>query len=366
MRRRVLVLIKGLGRGGAEQLLVSAAPHLDAERFEYRVAYLLPKKDALVGELRSAGLPVECLHGERGIGWVSRLRSMVRRGRIDLVHVHSPVAATGARLGLGPGGPRIVYTEHNVWARYHPMTYRANMLTFFRNDHVFAVSEHVRASIAYPRPLAFLPMPPTETLHHGIDLELVPPAADGVRAELGIEEDAPIVGTVANFKAHKAHEVLLRAAVEVRRDVPNVRFVLVGTGPLEADVRRRAEASGLNGTVVFAGFRDDAPRVASAFDVFALPSTYEGLSIALLESMALGKPAVVTRVGGLPEVVADGVNGLLVQPGAPAELAREIVRLLRDPALRARLGDAARVRAHEFDIRRAVRRTEDVYGELLA
>jgi glycosyltransferase involved in cell wall biosynthesis len=366
MSARVLVLIKGLGRGGAEQLLLSAAPHLDRDRFEYEIAYLLPHKDALVEELRAAGLPVACLDGARGVTWMARLRSHVHRRRIDLIHVHSPFAAIGTRLAFGRHRPRIVYTEHNIWARYHRATYLGNLLTFFRNDHVFAVADHVRASIRYPTGLSFLPMPPTETLYQGIDMDLLSAEPDGVRAELGIDDDAPIVGTVANFKTHKAHEVLLRAAVDVRAEVPNVRFVLVGTGPLEAEIRRKAEVSGLRETVVFAGFRDDAPRVASAFDVFALPSYYEGLSIALLESMALGKPAVVTAVGGLPEVIDDEVSGLLVPPGAPGPLATDIVRLLRDPSLRERLGEAAQRRAAEFDIRRAVRRTEAVYEELLA
>ncbi len=365
MSSRVLVLIKGLGRGGAEQLLVSGARHLDRERFDYEIAYLLPHKDALVGELRAAGLPVTCLDGARGVGWIGRLRSHVRRRGIDLIHVHSPLAAIGTRLAFGPRGPRLVYTEHNIWARYHRATYIGNLATFFRNDHVFAVAEHVRASIRYPSALSFLPMPPTETLYQGIDMDQLSVEPDGVRSELDIDDDAPVVGTVANFKTHKAHDVLLRAAVEVRAEIPNVRFVLVGTGPLEEEIRRKVEASGLAETVVFAGFRDDAPRVASAFDVFALPSNYEGLSIALLESMALGKPVVVTAVGGLPEVIQDEVSGLLVPPGASGPLAGNIVRLLRDPALRARLGDAARRRAAEFDIRRAVRRTEAVYEAML-
>jgi glycosyltransferase involved in cell wall biosynthesis len=363
----VLVLIKGLGRGGAEQLIVSAARHLDRGRFDYEVAYLLPHKDALVAELESAGLRVHCLRAGRGPGWVGRLRSLVRDRRIDLLHVHSPLAAIGARLGLRRRGPRLVYTEHNVWDRYHPATRWANLATFPRNDHVFAVAEHVRASITYPRALSFLTMPPTETLHHGIDVDLVPtPAPNGVRAELGIAPDAPIVGTVANFKAHKAHDVLLRAAERVRREVPDVRFVLVGTGPLEEDVRRRTAERGLGDAVVFAGFRDDVPRVAAAFDVFALPSAYEGLSIALLEAMALGRPPVVTRVGGLPEVIEHEVNGLLVPSGDPDALASQILRLLRDPAMRASVGEEARRRAASFDIRRAVRRSEAVYEELLS
>lgn len=367
-RRRILLLIKGLGRGGAEQLLASAAPHFDTSRFAYEAAYLLPWKSALVAVLERAGVPVVCLRGARGVGWIGRLRSLVPRRRIDLVHVHSPYAAIGARLALRRRHPRLVYTEHNVWARYHAATFWGNALTFPRNDHVFAVSQHVRASIAYPRAVGFLRMPPVEMLYHGIDTAAVDSWAstDGTRAELGIPPDAPVVGTVANFKAHKAHDVLLQAAAEVRRAVPDVRFVLVGTGLLEADLRRQAMSLGLGGTVVFAGFREDAPRVASTFDVFALPSTYEGLSIALLEAMALGRAPVVTRVGGLSEVVEDGEHGLVVPPGDPRALAQGLVRLLGDRTLRERLGEAARRRAMEFDIRRAVSRMEDVYEDLLS
>jgi glycosyltransferase involved in cell wall biosynthesis len=365
---RVLLLIKGLGRGGAEQLLVSSAPYLDRESYHYEVAYLLAWKDALGGALEARGLPVHCLRGGRGLGWAGRLRGLVRRRGIDLIHCHSPLPAVGARSALGR---RVlhVYTEHNVWSRYHRATYWANAATLPRSQHVFAVSDHVRDSIRYPRPLRFRPMPPVETLYHGLDpaaMERWHAAPDGVRAELGIPADAPMAVTVANFKAHKGHEFLLEAARRVRRQVPEVRFVLVGTGQLEESVRRRAADLDLDGTLVFAGFREDAPRVAAAGDVFVLPSLHEGLSIALVEAMALGLPSVVTAVGGQPEVIEDGVQGLLVPPRDAAALARGVAALLVDSPRRERMGQAARLRAAEFDIRKSVRRTEAVYGELLA
>jgi glycosyltransferase involved in cell wall biosynthesis len=366
--KRVLTLIKGLGRGGAEQLLLSAAPYLNKNKFTYEVAYLLPWKDALVEELEKKGLRVHCLNGARGAGWVARLRQLVGKGEIDLVHAHSPYAAIGARLGLGRRSPRLVFTEHNTWDRYRRATYWGNLLTFPRNDHVFCVSEQVRLSIRLPKIFQFLRMPFIETLHHGIDLKEVGgwKSTDGIREGLGIPEEAPVVGTVANFKAHKGYEYLLKAAVLVKREVSDTRFVLVGQGPVEERVREQARRLALDGTVTFAGFREDAPRVAATFDIFALASTAEGLPIALLEAMAVGKPIVATRVGGLPEVIDHDREGVLVPPGDPKALADAILALLADPSLRQRLGEAARKRATDFDIRKAVRRMESVYEELLA
>jgi glycosyltransferase involved in cell wall biosynthesis len=361
--KRVLILIKGLGRGGAEQLLAAAAPHVDRGRFSYEVAYLLPGKDALVPELRDAGLPVHCL-GANGVGWTTRLRTLVRRRRFHIVHVHSPYPAAVARAAFWRERElKVVYTEHGMWWRQHPTTYWANVLTFPRNDHVFAVSESVRQSIGYPGGLGHRRMPPVEVLYHGIDLRSVTARAtpDGVRRELGISEGAPTVGMVANFRELKGHRYLLQAAAQVRRKVPEARFVLVGRGPLEERVRDEASRLGLDGTVVFAGFRDDVPRILAALDIFTLPSVHEGLSIALLEAMALGLPSVVTDVGGNPEVIHTGKEGLIVPPRDAGALADALASLIADPDARRRLGEAAALRAERFDIRTAVRRMEAVY-----
>jgi glycosyltransferase involved in cell wall biosynthesis len=367
--KRILILIKGLGRGGAEQLLVSAAPYRDTRRFAYEVAYLLPEKDALVGELEELGLPVHCLGGA-GPGWIRRLRSLVRDRDVALVHTHLAYAAVGARLGLLGTGLPLVYTEHIVWKTLHPATYWANLLTFPCEDHVFTVSERVRRSIRYPAPLQLLPRPPVETLYHGLDPAAAARWADrdgaqNLRAEFGIAADAPVVVTVANFKAHKGYEYLLEAAVMVRRELPGVRFVLVGQGALEAEIRAGVRRHGLEQAVIFAGHRPDVPRIVGACDVFALASLHEGLSIALLEAMAVGTPPVVTDAGGSAEVVTDGVHGMVVPPRDPDALASGVVKLLHDPDLRRGLGRAARERAADFDIRASVRRAEAVYDRLL-
>jgi glycosyltransferase involved in cell wall biosynthesis len=364
----VLELIKGLGRGGAEQLLVNLVQNADRSRFDYEVAYQLPWKDAFVPDLRAIGVPVTCLAGGRGIGWMARLRRLIRDREIDLVHVHSPAVGAALRTIVGIDRPALVTTEHNVWERYHRLTYWANAATFARNDHVFAVSDEVRLSVRYPGVLKVLRTPPVETLHHGIDVASVvaTPAIDGVREDLGVPADAFVVGTVANFKPHKGYEYLVQVAARVVRERPDARFVLVGQGPMQEEMGRRVRAEGIEDAVIFAGFRDDALRVVRAFDAYALSSIHEGLPLALLEAMALGCPPVATAVGGVRAVIEDAVNGFVVPPRDPAALAERLILLRDDEPLRRRLSAAAAERATDFDVRRSVRRIEQVYAEVLS
>jgi glycosyltransferase involved in cell wall biosynthesis len=361
---RVLLLIKGLRPGGAERLLANAAPHLDRARFAYEVAYVLPDKDDLVATLEAAGLPVRCLGGRGG---ARRLRALVAGRAIDIVHAHSPSVAAVARLALAGTGVRHVYTEHAPWTSYRHATYWANALTFAANDQVLAVSDGVRSTIRYPRPLRRRRLPPVATAYPGAAPDSLPEAPDpGWRAELGVPDAAPVVGTVANFTPDKGHSQLIRAAARVRRAVPGVRFVLVGRGPLEGDARREVAQLGLEDTVVFAGYRADAPRLAAGFDVFALASVREGLGVALVEAMALGRPVVVTASGGPAEVVGHGEHGRVVAVGDADSMADRIVELLADRDLRDRLGAAAARRARDFDAAASVRRAESVYARLLA
>lgn len=367
MNARILILIKGLGRGGAEQLLVNAAPFLDGSRFHYTVAYVLPDKKEFVHTLEEFGLDVTCL-GRRKGGWIPALRALVRDERIDLVHAHLPYTGIGARVAQLGLRTKLVYTEHNDWSSYRRATYLANALTFWRNDHVFAVSEAARTSIRYPAALAALPMPSVETLHHGVDINTfhTQGTGDGIREELRLPPTAPLVVTVANFRREKGHDNLLSAAAIVRQEMPDVRFLLVGQGPLEADVRRNVARMSLESTVVITGPRQDVHRVISASDVFVLPSHYEGLPIALIEAMALGLPSVVTRVGGTTEVVRNRREAIVVAPKDPGGLAAAIMDVLRDRSLFERLGSEARKRAQHFDIKASVHTVESVYDRLLA
>lgn len=368
-RINVLWLIKGLGSGGAENLLVSAARHIDRDRFNYSVAYFLPWKNALVNDLEDAGLPVTCLNQRKSYD----LRAMValnrklRKDRIDILHAHLPYSGIVGRLASKFTPVKaVVYSEHNVWERYHRLTHFANKMTFKWNDAVVAVSEDVENSIR--NGMNVNGRPKLGTIANGVDvdrLSSICKESGWLKTELGIPAENKIVVNVANFTPKKRHIDLLKAARKVVDEEPATSFVLVGQGPLAEEMKSAAAEMGLADNVFFTGLRDDAREIIAASDLFVLSSQFEGMPISVLEAMGTHTPVLSTRVGGLPEMIVDGEEGMLVDQGDPDKLAVSICSLLQDEKKRHSLADGAYVRARdEFDVRTMVRKTEELYLEL--
>jgi L-malate glycosyltransferase len=367
---RVLWLIKGLGPGGAEQLLVNHAMVRDAERLEFEAAYLVPWKDHLVGRLEAAGVTTTCLDGPRewDLRWAVRLRSLLRHRRFHVVHAHSPYVAGIARLVLRTLSkelrPALVYTEHNRWPRHSRPTRVLNRMTMRLDDIDLAVSEDVRSTI--PPKLAAR----VEVVEHGVEVEVVHSHRSqraAVRDELGIDGDEIVIGTVANFRKEKAYENLLDAAARAltATDLP-LRFVAVGQGPLEDEIHAHHRRLDLGDRFLLLGYREDAIRVMAGFDIFTLSSRHEGLPVALMDALALELPVVATRVGGIPQAVTDGVEARLVPADDPQALAGAYLAVAADAGLRQTMAEAAARRAHAFDISAAARHLETCYLELAA
>ncbi|MDD9370108.1 MAG: glycosyltransferase, partial [Acidimicrobiales bacterium] len=321
-------------------------------------ASLLPWKDAFVAEIEATGTPVHCLNAPRPIdlGWLRTLRRIVHEHDIDIVHTHMPLPAAYARLAMPGRRPAFVHTEHNMWSRYRLPTRLANQVTYGRTARAIAVSDQVAATIRSSVPV--------EVIVHGTDPSLVVTgegAREAARAALDLPATARVVGTVGNFTAKKDQATLLRAFASLPDAPTDTRLVLVGLGPLEDTLRGLAAELGIADRVVWPGSRDDVFALLPAFDTFVLSSQFEGLPIALLEAMATGVAPVATRVGGIPEVITDGRDGLLVPAGDPGALAAALGKVLDDDELRADLGRQAAVRAGEFDLVHAVRRTEALY-----
>ncbi|GAA4125120.1 glycosyltransferase [Knoellia locipacati] len=364
---RVLWLIKGLGPGGAEQLLVSAAEVARDERFAYSVAYVRADKQHLVAKLAASGVPATCL--ATGVGgarlWPLRLRRRLRD--VDIVHAHSPLLAGVVRLlarTLPTGArPKVVTTEHNVWRSFSTPTRWLNRLTSGLDDHRFAVSDEVRRSMT-PRASRH-----SEVLVHGINhesFERTGESRDAVRTALSLRPDTVAALTVANFRTEKDYPNLLRAAATACAADPHLTVLAVGQGPLEHEVRELHAALGLGDQFVLLGFRDDVPDLMRAVDLFVLGSAHEGLPVAVMEALAAGLPVVATDVGGVAEAVVDGQNGFLVPSRDPKALAAAMLRVAGDPGLRAVLSRGARAGSSRFDIRTALTRQQDVYAVLAA
>jgi glycosyltransferase involved in cell wall biosynthesis len=206
------------------------------------------------------------------------------------------------------------------------------------------------------------------TVHEGIDVERVAHTPlVSVHEALWLPSQAPVVGNMGALVEHKGQRHLIDAAAAVVRQVPDTRFVILGEGPLRAVLEHQVKALHLEKHVFLPGFRVDAIGLLKSFDIFVMCSEMEGLGTSTLDAMAAGKPAIGTRIGGIPEVVEDGRTGLLVPPADPDRLADAIVELLRDPAKRQRMGEAGWIRVREhFTVERMIDGTRKVYREVLA
>jgi L-malate glycosyltransferase len=362
---RVLWLIKGLGPGGAEQLLVNQARARDRVAFATEAAYLVPWKNHLVPALEAEGVRATCLDGARSwdLRWAWRLRKRLAAERFDVIHNHSPLVAALTRLMVRtlrrPRRPALVYTEHNRWPRHNRITRWVNRATFRLDDAQLAVSEDVRQTI-----------PPhlrtrVEVLVHGIDVDAVRSLrADRptVRRQLDLPDEAIVVGIVANFRREKAYEVWIEAArIALESDLP-LRFVSVGQGPLESEMRDLVDRLGAGDRIKLLGYRDDAVRVMTAFDIFTLSSRHEGLPVALMDALALGLPVVSTAVGGINQAVTDGTEARLVPSDDPATLAEAIVAVAGDAERRRDMARASEARSRAFDVARPTKRLEEIYA----
>ena len=354
--RHVIDLARGLGERGHEVHLVYSARRIDRPFAEGLAA--LPHLAAHEVAMRRAPHP-----GDLG-AWLRLRRALARYGPFDVVHAHSTKAGLLLRALPSLGGARVVYTPHCIYTQNPALSPATRALARWvelglarRTDALIAVSPDEREHV----------------LGLGLDAARVRVVPNGVgplggeraaaRRALGFAAGDLVIGFVGRLCAQKDPALLLEACAALRAGRPRLRLVVTGDGPLAGPLRRRAEELGLASAVRWTGHRP-AAEVMPAFDLFALPSRYEGLPYVLLEATACGLPIVATRAGGVPWVVEEGVNGHVVAVGDRAGLAAALARLADDAQLRARMARAAAERAARFSVEEMVTRTEDLYREL--
>ncbi|MCS6770654.1 MAG: glycosyltransferase [Kiritimatiellae bacterium] len=359
--------------GGREATLHGVArafqwwiPNFDSTRFR---VLLCSRKgwDRAAEQMVAAGIHPRVLgHGRLDPRNLTALLRLIREERVDLLHCHGYGACTWGRIaGRLLGLPVIVHERCN-YGRVPVYQRPVEWLLAPWTDYAFAVSESTRRFCIEKR---YLKAEIVETLYNGILMDDLPPTTPewraALRAEFGTSPSDPLLGIVGRIESHKGHLDALQALETVLASHPAVKCWIVGDGAFEAEVRRRVAERGLERAVRFLGFRRDVRQVIQCFDVQVFPSHREGTPNTLYEAMLAGVPAVASTADGQGEILEHEKTALLFAPGDSAMMARHIIRLLEDPALRARLGEAARERIREFDGLRTIRRMEAVYLELL-
>ncbi len=370
-RIRVVQFLCSTVRSGAEEVALELARGLDPKKFKSFVVCPPSLLNSIESECRAAGaetLPLT-LASLWHVGAARKFVSFLRSQRIDVVHAHMIRAALVAvPLSRLAGVPVVVQTCHGreAWRTgWLGRRYEFDRIIAVLADATVAVSESTRDYLLKEKNLN-----PRKVvvIRNGRTLTGFSPSAgrlETLRAELGIAPDEAVLGVFGRLEEQKGHCYLIEALPAVAART-RLKVLFVGDGSLRAGLEASARARGLEGRIVFTGYRQDWMDLMALSDLVVLPSLYEGLPLVPIEAGALGKAVLATSVDGTREVVADGLTGRLVPPAQPEPLARAILELLQDPSERRRMGENARARAEElFSLERQIRETADLYGRLL-
>ncbi len=368
-RRRVLQVISALNFGGAENVVVRLALGADASRFEMGVCGTLglgPNSEPLV----KGGIHVVPAGPHGRIHNYLRpwhLRRVIARFKPDVVHSHGlPALAELGQLSAFRLAPRWIHTYHFGNYPYTEKPFHMDVERLFSAapDQLVAVSDRQRDDL-----IRFHGLDPARimTIPNGVPPN--PFVGDAVvrqrkRAELGIPQDAFVIGSVAVLTEQKGMPYLLQAAKAIGARTPRARVVIVGGGPLEQPLREQAAALGLGSAVSFTGWRSDTAELLCAFDVYVMASLWEAMPVALLEAMAARLPIVVTDVGQNRKIVEDDRSAIVIPPADPSAIASAVLSLVEQPSLAARLAAAAQQRVErQFSTAQMIERYEDVYNQ---
>jgi len=337
---KVLLCDSSPNWGGQQYRLVREARWMHERG--HRVLVLCGTRSELAARMRiqAPQVPVETIRSWGGPLGLLEFLWKISRWNPGVIHTHSGQDAIWASL-FHFAGRTVVHSRH--------MTVPAQMKAHRKFPYRSGCSRTIASAAFIKRDLAAvtgIPEDRVDVVGEGVDLKEFHPEVSGLgfRAEFGIPVDAPVFGMVAMIRADKGHKHFLKAAAEVLKQFPEARFAIVGDGA-ESQVRRLTrrvlkEFPGQPSPVILTGYREDVPEILAAIDVLVVPSLQEAQTIVIPQAFATGKPVIASEVGGIPEIVTQEENGLLVRAAYDQELAAAMVRLAGSPELRHRLGAA--------------------------
>jgi len=362
----LLYLHTRLPIGGAEELLLTILKYIDREIFNPFVCCMV-RGDALASEVERLGITVITLgmKHKKDLTVIPKLVSLLRKKNIHIIHSSTfipnfmgRIAATIARV------PVKIITEHNIYSDKKKFHVFSDRILSYVTDRIICVSEAVKKftekqeGIKHKKFLVFKNFIDLEKYNFSVK-------ADYLKNEFKLKEKQIIVGTISTLTKQKGHSTLLEAASIICNQMNNVRFLIVGDGPLRNLLEEKAKNLGISEFIIFAGARRDISELLSIMDIFAFPSLWEGFSIAILEAMAMKKPVIASRVDGISEIIKDGISGILFTPRNARELASHIFDLIRNPEIAQKLGEQARLQIEEYyDCQKNIKELENLYYQI--
>jgi glycosyltransferase involved in cell wall biosynthesis len=356
--------------GGVQQQLLSLLRAYDREVFNPIFCCLGPKEE--MGK-EIEGIGIECIPLNRSrynrfsLKIVIDLYRLMKKKHIHIVRTHRYRSNLYGRLAAFlTGVPVIVASVHDNYRKdKRPARRMINRILSKMTDKIVAVSEDVKKDIirygkVEPSKIVVIP--------NGIDTEKFNPKGNfaDIRKEFSIKKGALVAGFVGRIVLAKGLEYLIDSIPYIKEECKNIKFLIIGEGSLVERLHEQAKENKVYDYIIFAGGRRDIPDILSCIDVFVMPSIAEGLPNALLEAMAMGKPIIATEIGGIPEVIKNGVNGLLVPPRDPRALATAIKGLIGNDQLAAQMGQAARdLVVNKFSMRSIAQKWQTLYLSIL-
>ncbi len=364
-RVRVMEILATGTNGGAQEHVFGLMSRLDATYYDASIVSL--SAGSAVRKLQRHGFDVTVIDAPEEGDAVRALTDHLALVQPDVIHTHmyrADVVGTKAAMALAERGlrrPYVVSTVHSSRIRSHEDRELLRQLTPHM-DQLIAVSKSIERKIADEHRTGA----PVRLIYNGVDLQRYdhPDRCSPLPEAYGMESGSRIVGVIARLEPEKGHQTLIEAWPHVLREVPDAYLLIVGEGSRRDFLEQWASAHKVGHRVVFTGRRDDIPAVTAALDVAVLPSWREAQGLSILEAMALSRPVVASDVGGIPEMIEDGVTGLLVPHDEPVALAAAIVRLLKDHAFAEKIGRAGHDLVHDrFCIELMVKAIEQIYDE---
>lgn len=361
----VLQLVEGMNWGGAETKLLELISHMDRDRFHTTVCSL-GIGDRLQDKFDRLGIPFVSLERRGRIDpkLILDVSNLIRREKIDVVMTTLFYADVVGALASAISPNKAVFSWETISAPEWLLTHRLWAYRFAMHfcSKVISVSHATARWLVEERGLSKNKI---TVIPYGVNLEIFNHSRNGhLRPELGIPPDVPVVGVVARLHPQKGHEYLIKAARVLADKFKDLKIVLVGDGELRAELEQAVVEAGLSATFIFLGFRSDVRDLLSMFDIFVLPSLYEGLPNVILEAMATNLPVVATSVDGTVELVDDGETGYLVPPRDPDALVAKIGNLLESADLRRQFGCAGRKKVEEqYSLELQVENFQNLYEQ---